>query len=925
MLNLHLVLFMASVFLISCQFNASLTDLNKKSAESTQAPALTIDPSSKSIVIGQSISFAAYGGSGKYSYTITQGAGQINASTGAFVAGQVAETVKIQVTDSLLLTAEATIEIQPPLSMSATPYDVYAGSQYSFTLPLPTGGVPNFQYSLFSGLGAVTGNQYSPGLVAGTAVVKIADQANGTANLNLKIRLFEEKQRIDSAATSSAVPGIVYDLLEVGSEVFALTSWTPPSSGTFGDEAKESILSIFKTSDNGSTWTFVSNYQFREDRQSNSSRLLKNGSKLYITGYSKRYYVTTLGNYYYESFIAESNDSGVTWTTKSTYRDPSNITTIIEDAIITTDNAIVVIGGTDTWESKFIRKCDLTTWVCNNVFYSTSDDMNKANELKAIAKDASGNLYVIHRKYNSGSSANELRLLKSTDQGSTWNIASTVAHSDIIKHMAISGDGQTIALAGTVSANPAVSIVSYNGGTTWTRLTGANVCGTGWHMSSVVIDDISRAILGVCYDPFVANTYKIYRLTYLAGSWTNRLNLAGPIPLGYILKKSDGTLIIPNSTNIRITSDFGTTFSSANSPSKTVTTDAELAGIVQAGVATLFSVGYLGTSTVAQRKGVIYKSTDSGTSWTADYTSSNTGSTIMGITRSPTTGTLIAVGRVDNTKWTTYRNSSGTWSVVETETFSPAAFYAHPTAAFAGANGKMYTVGRYANSNGYFWYVKTSIDDGLTWTMSDNFLYNSTFPAYARAGIAEGPNVWVVGHGREALDSTAPHHWLVRKFDGTIWTTDDDFAISPSVGVYSKAADIIKASDGTLYVVGEYTKLDAYRIWVVRRKLPTIGATWETVDEFQLAPNMHSAAMKITEAADGRLYVSGISESSDGAQKMTVRVLLKEGWKTVDRSGTYGISTPNAMIPCFTNQLCIAGTTYTSDWLFRGVVRILSP
>lgn len=923
----NIFLYVLSIcFLSACQFNANLINLGEKTNGNSSSTQVLIYPQNQSIVAGQSLTFSSEGGSNKYSYSILQGSGSINGSTGEFIAGTIEETVIIQVMDTDGKTSQTTVEVKPPMSLTVSNLEIYSGSNFTYTLPTPAGGIPSYTYSLFSGLGSILGNQYTPPNSAGTAVVKVADSANGVASLNLKIRHFENKVTQDSGS-SALGPSFITGGVEIGSELLVMAYHIPVSSTFWLENLKPPGLAFYKTSDNGATWTYVSNFRMREDSPIWGTKLLKSGSKLYLVGHSKRYFLSPIGNNRMEPFVAESADNGVSWTVKSTMEIPADADSVyFNNAETTNDNSIVILGQSNKVSSdlrvSFIRKCNLSNWSCSNVYEHMTSSNSHKNDLVLITKDTSGNLYVTHHRYSTTNFTNDIYLKKSTTNGNSW-VESLVFNGDDPEAMDVSGDGQTIVISGSTWVNPAVSHHSYDGGTTWTRIVGTSDVCPGWNLNQVVIKDNTREILGGCYN-YSAGVYTFYvvRLPYLGTSWNNRLTISGTSG-GTFVTKSDGTVLISISTigNTRVTSDFGNTFSTTTQPSQTQVTDFEFQSVIQTNPTTLYAAGYAGTATAEQKKGVVYVSTDSGATWTLDHIFSDLNSYIGGLAVSPTTGTIIGVSRVETSKWRTMRKpSAGAWAIAETYVFAGSPFYSNPAKAYSDTNGRFITLGSYY-SGGYYWYVRSSTDDGVTWSTLDNYQYVSASPSYATDATFDGTDIWVAGY---AKDASSVSHWLVKKYNGSSWSVEDDFVIPSTEGVETKANGIFRASDGSIYVVGEYTKLNAYRTWVVRKKLAG-SSVWQTIDTYQESATKHAAAMNITQTTDGRLFVSGISEQSNGSLKSATRVLYPEGWKTVDIWGIYGISTPKSVIPCLNNQICIASSTVNSGWQYRGIIRILSP
>lgn len=877
---------------------------------------LDVSPRSKILTTGQSLTFTIQGGRKPYQYTLLQGSGQIDPVTGIFISGNSPEVVRVEISDSNGQTSIATIEVVPPLSNSN--YEVYSGDDLSFLLPTPAGGVPEYDYELISGVGQLMNSNFTPGLVSGLTSIRVTDQAGGEAILSLKIREWVQTATVGS--NSSVVSSALYfhEGVDLNGEHLVMSYLGIPEaySTNFFGPTKKFGPSFFKTSDDGASWTYVSTFFYPSNKAATGRKLLKkNATTLYQVG------IANPNTGYSEAYIAESTDSGLTWSVKEVYQPDSPYDSAwVDDAVLSQNNTILLAGRGQggNGDHVFIRSCDLSTWTCENVHESIEENTSRKNEIGALDIDAAGNLYALHLKWvelESGAS-HSVVLKKSSDHGQTWTDTIVTNNGVNARLMDVSADGQTIVLAGTQWVSPGISLHSYDGGATWTYLWNTAVCPSGSRsVTDVRINNVTRDIIGTCYR-WTGGVYTqwIIRLPYQAANWST-LRTIGGISDSIMSERENGTLLFSLGNLSVSSSNFGNSFVGITSPSRSFVSDADFWDLAQADSTTLYTSGLRGTSVSLEKRGIIYRSADSGDSWSLDYVDGSD-SFISSVTVSPTTQTRIAVGRRDTDKWVTYRKlPAGAWAASDIQTLTA---YATPNKVFSGANGHIVAVGSYGffNTN---WYVKRSIDDGVTWQILDDYKYNGTGATSANGGLVDGSDIWVIGSG---TDAGSLSHWLVRKYDGTTWTIEDDFSMPSDVGLYLKPVNILKASDGTLYVVGEYTVPGNLKKWIVRQK--NTEGTWETVDLFQPSPSENAAALAISQDSNGRIFVSGLIESN-GILKSGIRALMNGTWQTINLDGSNGVNSPKAMIPCLINQICIAGGHTDADGMFRGVFRKLSP
>jgi hypothetical protein len=182
------------------------------------------------------------------------------------------------------------------------------------------------------------------------------------------------------------------------------------------------------------------------------------------------------------------------------------------------------------------------------------------------------------------------------------------------------------------------------------------------------------------------------------------------------------------------------------------------------------------------------------------------------------------------------------------------------------------------------WYVRRSVDDGLTWATVVDFAVAPVL-TYADdvAVAADGAgDVYVAACDVYVLNSVWYHDWTIRKgIGGTSFSTIEvlpnsfpkDIFVHPTAGVFVVGSTQAAQKGGT---VG---------IWFVRRSTDA-GASWSTVDTFQLASGYRSVAMGVAANSTG-IYVVGSASASykSGAPShWIVRKSTNGGnsWTTVD-------------------------------------------
>lgn len=142
---------------------------------------MTLSPQTVTVAVNATQSFVASGGFGTLTFSVSSGAGSIDAVTGLFSAGPGSGTTDIIVSDTIGNSLAARITIISDLSISPATFKLPVFSTANFSADL--GSAP-YTFSMLSGTGSVipaTG-VYTGGTIAGTDVVRVTDLGMSTSD-----------------------------------------------------------------------------------------------------------------------------------------------------------------------------------------------------------------------------------------------------------------------------------------------------------------------------------------------------------------------------------------------------------------------------------------------------------------------------------------------------------------------------------------------------------------------------------------------------------------------------------------------------------------------------------------------------------------------------------------------------------------------
>lgn len=358
--------------------------------------------------------------------------------------------------------------------------------------------------------------------------------------------------------------------------------------------------------------------------------------------------------------------------------------------------------------------------------------------------------------------------------------------------------------------------------------------------------------------------------------------------------------------------------------------DTENSGVAVGPDGTLFAAGdaYDGVN----YRGLIRASPDNGNSWFLldDYLypgPSEINYTIYAGIVSDSAGNIYVAGTAygDNPvgpfHWLVRRSTDGgaTWGVVDD--FVPGGLSTHANAITVDQAGNVYVTGIADYGNGTtLWTVRKGIG-GANFTTVDTYVNNSTGPqdiyVHPTAGVFVVGDGYLVVMNKNKTTSSYPA-WVVRRSTngGASWSTVDSFQLSSTYPAFASGIGADKL--GNIYVVGDGavpTKLNqplSYH-WLVR-KSTNGGNSWSTVDDYQRLGS-NSGATRFATDAYGNLFVTGVG---NGHWVVRENPGGTGSWATVDDFQYSGSSTsPSAIAANSLGNVFVSGTGGSGHWLVR--------
>jgi hypothetical protein len=220
--------------------------------------------------------------------------------------------------------------------------------------------------------------------------------------------------------------------------------------------------------------------------------------------------------------------------------------------------------------------------------------------------------------------------------------------------------------------------------------------------------------------------------------------------------------------------------------------------------------------------------------------------------------------------------------------------------------------------------IRKSSDDGLSWsTTQKTLIFSGGYSRVSALGTDREGNIFSVGRAYEPYRTPyTNYHWIVQRSanSGATWTTVDDYQLSPGEASFAKG--FAQDSSGSLFVVGSSRYAPNSR-WIVRRSSNS-GSSWGTVDDFQCAPGYQSEANAVAADRIGNVYVVGTCSNNGSFMHWIIRKSTDGGksWATVeDLHLPNRHSIPSSIVTDELGKVYVAGSMPGVDGLWKWIVR----
>ncbi len=557
---------------------------------------------------------------------------------------------------------------------------------------------------------------------------------------------------------------------------------------------------VSKSTDNGTTFSVSDIAPHNEVgfRGSDPAKILvKDNNTIFVLGNDSLAAFTTRYR------VRKTLDGGNTWTTADSIGDNIASNSLATGGVVALNGAILISGTQSSDSVTFnwsIRKSidNGATWITVFLQLGTAGQM--------AVDPVTGYIYSI------GQNANVATIIKSTDNGNSWtSVDSFTPSNGFVSFGGLDARNGTVVYTGgdyfnTLTSNSCNATSYYTGWTenrTWFTRVSTN-SGTSWNTRD-----------------------------YLKVGGTDSQGMGAVItPSGLIVVSgvyfSYGTC--QSLPILRSSSDGGVTFANIDSPSAGVGYEYMLGPLLVDGTSNLFYFGLkihkVGSAFLAEN--AYRKSTNGGATWAElnpqhDYPTTS---------RSRSLGKDLSGNLLNTADFGTYiqprRSLDGglTWTDLTPPT-PPGGFSTQTSVAITESvpgNLILLSVGYYTSTSSNHTLTYRSTDNGITWSVSDNFVGSGTFSYPAAMTIDPQGNIYVTGYISGAFGAIG----FVRKSsdNGATWTTVDNYSFV--AGVNSSYTDIISDHSQTLYALASATNA-GNQVKCNIRKSSDFGVTWTTV------------------------------------------------------------------------------------------------
>lgn len=702
---------------------------------------------------------------------------------------------------------------------------------------------------------------------------------------------------------------------------------------------------VRKSLDGGSTWTTIDTYQKIIDRPSEANAIFIDSSdNIFVAGYAK-------GGVSLEPIwtVRKSTNYGVTWSTITEFQLEAGYGSVAKDIVVDSVGNVFTVGyGYSTAygaNSLIVHKSDLSGGNPSvKQQYQLSAGLD--SEATGIEVDSTGAIYVVGK--GRSASAHWI-VLKSSNFGDFWTVVDDFQQQ---------GGYDSSANAVYVDANNYIHVVGYgfdSYGRRW--IVRKSMDGGGsWvikdiHQKSImnpseafaITSDGTGNLYAVGYSQQSLNTYYTVRRSEDAGeTWADSEStyyLASTrFASGFGVLASGSTVIAvgvgtdANSISrmlIRKSIDSGVSWATAVVYGPTIRFSNFL-NALSARYSTVYSSGS-GGSGYSSSYWITRKSTD-GSSWIPSDSyqlsagKSASANNLCELSASEVFAAGYAEDAATDKHWIVRKFNGTAWAIsddfVLEGNLSSAA-----NAIESDLSNTIYAVGYGADSTSASkWLVRKSSDSGVTWSTVENYNYNSSHIAEAKAVSVVSSSSALVGGFVQKTDNS--NYWTIRgTFDGGVsWSEMDSFQHTNAKDAQVNA--LVKDSLGVFYAGGFAEDGSGVKHWIVKKSTDG-GVNWSVVDNFLLDGPYNTELQALTTDALNNVYASGYGSNSSGEKFWILKKSANGGasWTVIDKRSTGSLFDvkSRALSTCLTNRIC-SGLSESVDRLLGATwkTRILS-
>ncbi|OFZ43280.1 MAG: hypothetical protein A2485_00015 [Bdellovibrionales bacterium RIFOXYC12_FULL_39_17] len=876
----------------------------------THAEALAIAPTSANLLPRDSQTFSATGGYLPIIYSLSIATGSINSTTGQYTSPNDVGNVTVYATDDTATQVSATVNIALVIVATTSSKTLATNEKYQFSA---TNGFPAYTWLITSGSGSIdssTGDYIAP-LTANMATIRTTDIEGYFDNISITTNEFVESDRwglfnefnFRARALTRDSAGNIYagggggDRTDGSFPHWIIRKWDGSSWTTIEDYMGSTNNLYALTSDNagniyaagvtsgypkwtvrkwnGTAWSTIDEYQMELNQEAEAHALTAdNFGNVYTAGYARN----TAGYYFW---IVKKWD-GSSWTVIDNYQLAAN--KIAQASALTSDGTNIYSTGCAQDASNYfhwiVRKWDGSSW-------STIGDYRyvatKASNGTALTLDGNGYLYTSGYVRDA---SNYLHWIVRKWDGSSWSTIDDYqlsANKAAFSYALISDNGNNVYAGGyaqDASGAPHWIVKKWNG-SSWTT-----------------VDDY----LG---EPGSSAAYVSALTTDNAGSF-----YAG----GYVVEASGAEHWIVRTGD--------SSWNTSDNFSMTASISAGVNALAQDGASNIYATGWADDGSGVYDYGHWIVRRWNGSSWSTiddfrlsineDIWASANAVTVDG------SGSIYVTGYATDDSyyehWIVRKWDGSSWSTIDDYQLEPTKKSVGHSIV-ADGSGIVYASGQaYDISNYAYWIVRKW--DGSSWSTIDDYQLEPTKTASSNSLVSDNAgNIFIAG---SAKDASNYYHWIIRKWDGSSWSTIDDYQLE--VGYDAMAFSLMRNNDGTIYVTGSAKDASNYYHWVIRK---WDGSSWSTIDNYQLTADGSANAYSITQDGSGNLYVTGNANDTSYISHWIVRKWNGQYWSTVRDevfSSTFWTrsATGNALIYDTLNDLIYCGGQredgWSSDW-----------